>query len=277
MSDIPFLILSMLFAVSGAIIALGYVYRTSFPMSFTWFISGSIFLIVFISTDSIQLGYSEPEFLQTPLYSVSHPMNVTTSDSSVAFSATIFGLAERPANINSQLVNKKINCIEINMLRTGSPTDNVMIGILDNDNRMIKLFGNITASTINTGTRSYQVCLSNHDYWILAYNDYIGAKHLGSVGANNIAISTNNGNPFDSTNSVRTSYTTSWSDVTTSDLRMKLTTENLTIENTPISDTSEPINYPIRDSVTFEPTLVGMFFIVLSLSFIMIGVLIEKT
>lgn len=202
-------------------------------------------------------------YLDIPKYANSHPMNVTTSDSSVAFSATITGLAERPANVNSQLTNKKINCIEVNLLRTGSPTDNVMIGILDNDNRMVKLFGNISASSINTGTRSYQVCLPSHDYWVIAYNDYVGIKHTGSVGANNIAVSMNTGNPFDSTNSVRATYTSGvWSDTTTTDLRMKLTSEDLTLEK-------QSIPYALTDNTEW------IYLIVLSTFFVLLGIIMQ--
>jgi len=38
----------------------------------------------------------------------------------------------------------------------------------------------------------------------------------------------------------------------------------------------EPDNYAIRDSVTFEPTLLGILFIMLSLTYVMIGVLAER-
>lgn len=199
---------------------------------------------------------------ETIRYSVSHPMNVTTSDNSVAFSATVTAQAERPANVNSLLVNAHISCIEVNMLRTGSPTDNVMIGIGDNDARVVKLFGNITASTINTASRSYQVCLGNHDYWILAYNDYIIIKHTGSSGANNIAVNNLTTNPFDGTNSVRSTYTSGlWGDSTTQDLRMKLTSEDMAI-----LDVAQP--YTITDNNIWIYLIAGASF------WILLGVII---
>lgn len=200
---------------------------------------------------------------ETINYSNSFPMNVTTSASTVTFSTTTTGLAERPVNVLSQLANKKINCIEVNLLKTGSPTDNVMIGILDNDNRMIKLFGNITASSLNTISRSYQVCLSSHDYWIIAYNDYVGVKHTTSSGGNTVSVSTDATNPFDGTNSVRATYTSgAWSDTAGTDLRMKLTSEELQIVKTP-----RP--YTLQDNDEW------VFLIVLSIFYIMIGVILQ--
>lgn len=253
--DIPFNVLAMYIAISMSIGIIGIIMsiKKIAGAPFITIFAGIMVFALVVMIDNIEVDY-----IEIPEYTVSHPMNVTTSDSSVAFSSTILAQSERPANVNSALVGKKISCIEINMLRTGSPTDNVMVGILDNDGRIVKLFGNITASTINTGTRAYQVCLSNHDYWIIAYNDYIGARHTGSSGANNIAISTSNANPFDSTNSVRSSYTGSWTDVSTSDLRMKLTNDNAGI-------TSKAVLHNFNDTETWA------FMIFLSAIFMIIG------
>jgi len=259
-NNVPFVILAMYTAVALFIGTLG------IALSFKK-MAGSPFIVIFSAImfwGAIALVNNiDVSYVDDVQYSVTHPMNVTTSDSSVAFSTTITGLAERPINVNSLLVNAKISCIEVNMIRTGSPTDNVMIGILDNDNRMVKLFGNITASSINTGTRSYQVCLGNHDYWILAYNDYVGAKHTGSVGANNIAISMNTANPFDGTNSARATYTSgSWSDTTATDLRMKLTSDNANVYG-------KAVPYDLNDNDFY------VFFIMLGGFFMFIGVIIQ--
>lgn len=52
---IPLVILVFVFGISTALLALGYIYRTSFPMSFMWFLVGAIFLLLFLVEDSIEL------------------------------------------------------------------------------------------------------------------------------------------------------------------------------------------------------------------------------
>jgi hypothetical protein len=52
---IPLVMLLFVFGLSTALLALGYIYRTSFPMSFMWFITGAIFLLLFLIEDSIEL------------------------------------------------------------------------------------------------------------------------------------------------------------------------------------------------------------------------------
>jgi hypothetical protein len=52
---IPLVILVFVTTICVIILALGYIYRTSFPMSFMWFITGAIFLLLFVVEDSIGL------------------------------------------------------------------------------------------------------------------------------------------------------------------------------------------------------------------------------
>lgn len=56
LADIPLLILGFISSILIALMVLGYIYRTSFPMSFIWFITGAIFLLIFVTTETISLG-----------------------------------------------------------------------------------------------------------------------------------------------------------------------------------------------------------------------------
>lgn len=55
-TDIPIIILGFISSIIIALLTLGYIYRTSFPMSTFWFLSGSILLIIFISVNTISIG-----------------------------------------------------------------------------------------------------------------------------------------------------------------------------------------------------------------------------
>jgi hypothetical protein len=52
---IPLVILAFVTGICALILALGYIYRTSFPMSFMWFITGAILLLIFVTEDSIEI------------------------------------------------------------------------------------------------------------------------------------------------------------------------------------------------------------------------------
>lgn len=55
--EIPFLVLmGIVTPFIVILLGLGYIYRTSFPMSFMWFLSGAILLLIFLGHDNITLG-----------------------------------------------------------------------------------------------------------------------------------------------------------------------------------------------------------------------------
>lgn len=56
MTDIHFTVLTLIVAVSAIIPVLGHIFRTAFPMSTTFFLSGAMLLILFISVDNITVG-----------------------------------------------------------------------------------------------------------------------------------------------------------------------------------------------------------------------------
>lgn len=58
-SDIPLLIIGLIASFVVILLSLGYVYRSSFPMSTMWFISGAIFLLIFMSVNTISIGYTD--------------------------------------------------------------------------------------------------------------------------------------------------------------------------------------------------------------------------
>lgn len=60
-ADMPIEILGFITAVCISLIVLGYIYRTSFPMSFIWFITGAIFILIFVTTNTISIGQLQTE------------------------------------------------------------------------------------------------------------------------------------------------------------------------------------------------------------------------
>lgn len=56
MTDIPFLLLVFISAVSFILPLIAYIFRSAFPASFILWLGGIIWLMIFLTTDNIDLG-----------------------------------------------------------------------------------------------------------------------------------------------------------------------------------------------------------------------------
>lgn len=55
-SNTPIEILGLIGGICFALLVLGYIYKSAFPMSFIWFTTGIIFLLIFALTNTISIG-----------------------------------------------------------------------------------------------------------------------------------------------------------------------------------------------------------------------------
>lgn len=229
--DVPYdmlvLYLTLAFGIGLLGIVLGLKKIAGSP--FITIMAGILVLGLLVLVENVEIDYVEAID-----YTLNYPMNVTTGTSNVPFTSAATGIAQHIVNTNSLLYDKKISCIIISMSKALSPTGNVIIGILDDDNQVVKQFGSISANTISTTQHSYAFCLPNHDYYILSLYDRIGAKHTTSTGTDFVRVHVDTANPFDGTNSVRAVYTGNWADTTTNDLRMVLIDDNANIIGKPV-------------------------------------------
>lgn len=191
-------------------------------------IGGLLWISVWSLADNIEVGHVEA--IDTKLV---YQMNQTTGTATHVLSNTIWSVVERPVNINSVLYDVRISCISMNMVRTGSPTGIATIGVLNDGQTFIKIFGTINVTTIQTiGERTYRFCLSNHDYYIITDNqDRIGIFYNGGSAGNTIGVYRSSTDVFDGTNSVSStmSNTGVWTDSTTTDMKFVLTYEDINI------------------------------------------------
>lgn len=250
--DIPYnifvlyIVMSMTIGILGIFLGLrkiaGSPFITIFSAIMIW---GAIAII-----DNVAVDYAE-----SIDYTLIYPMNVTTGSASTTYGTTVTGAGERPANTDSLLYNKPISCISVDLSRTGSAIGTATIGILDDDNMVVKSFGTIDSSTVSTSRHTYKFCLSNHDYYTIGLYDRIGMKYTTGIASNTLNIFSDATNVFDSTNSVRTTFTSGvWSDATASDMRIVLIFDDANISG-------EPINYDLNDNDiwVFLITLGGFF------------------
>lgn len=132
----------------------------------------------------------------------------------------------------SVLIGQEIECINLPMLKTGSPIGTAEIGIMDSNNAIIKLFGTKNVSSLTTTFTYYEFCLPDGESYEIQANTYIELRWVNgtiSDGLNNISVLRDNSNVFDGTNTVSSAYTTSWTDTTTADNTFQL----YTIEEVP--------------------------------------------
>lgn len=258
--DIPFVMLVLYMAIATVIFIIGLIMglkKINGAPLVTVFSGLMMFALVVLITNV------EVDYIEAIEYNATYVMDVTTGTSNVPFSTTVLGIAEKLDTSSSLLYNKQISCISIDLSKSGSPTGNVIIGILDGNNNVVKQFGTVSASDVSTAQRTHTRCLPNHDYWIITLYDRIGAKHDTSTGTDFFRVYVTATNDFDKTNSYRTSYSSgNWVDTTTTDIRMKLISDDVNI-------IGKPVKYAFNQNDIFP------FTIVLTAFYIFTGVIIQ--
>lgn len=227
--ELPIDILYLFLGLAIALPILGFFARFTIPPSLFLFVSGGLLLSLFLLVDIITIGSFENIH-----YTLEYPMQVTVSDASSALHSTgIHGMAERPVNTNSLLYLEPISCITADLSKTGLPVGTATIGIIGGTNVMTKTFATLDVSTLTTTQRTYTFCLPNHDYWTISLYDRIGILYNGGSSGNQVNFYYRNSEAFDSTNSVRATLSTAgtWTDSTTTDVRLILTYDKAEITN----------------------------------------------
>lgn len=280
MTFIPFEILITIFGVSFALPLLGYLFRTAFPMSVTFFISGSMWLIIFLTTDSIALGETVGNSTTTIIPITTDHMNQPTGTTLITLrSGAVNVICERVANDNSALLNDKINQVTFRIDRAGNNLDkDIYFGVWDSNtvptvSNARFIIGQFPANMTSASDALYTVTRNDTKTHMLKVNDCIGIFYNGGTVANNIAVSYNStASSFDGTNSNQMTFTPQAWSVGTVDIRGKISL----VESTAFEDVEITTNeYELRNTQTLEPTFVGLVFILLALSFMIIGLLVD--
>lgn len=252
MFDIPFEIFTLAIALSLFFTALGFLFN---PRWYILILVSGMFIIVFsVSTDNIIMGYTQPTISNSTLTSVASGnttytyqqiytpttninatsagtigyMTVSSGTSTVplfASSANIVS-AEKVADSSSALIGVPLNQAVLSLKKTGSPTGNAQIGTFTSANSNVAtLCANLDVTTLTTSQADYTVDCSSVIFlnFDSGLEDRFGIKYNAGDVSNDITMHVDNGNPFDSTHSVRSAIGGGgWSDTSTSDLHMSL-------------------------------------------------------
>lgn len=121
---------------------------------------------------------------------------------------------------DSVLKGQLVQCVNLPLIKVGSPTGLADIGVFDENNAPIFIFGQISVASIDTNFAYYEFCDNNGGY-TLAENDKIGIRWVifnVSDASNFIRTVADTSDPFDGANTIRTQYSTSWGTTSTQDM-----------------------------------------------------------
>lgn len=143
----------------------------------------------------------------------------TGTGSGILYSSSNTIVAER-ANSSSTMIDKTVNYIQVRMIKTGSPTGTITIGVFDVNGTLKYTFGVIDASKLTTSNVDYVFRNPSTNY-IIALNDRIGVKFTGGDASNTITARLDTTAPFDTTKSFEDRFNAgTWTAHTTEDMRM---------------------------------------------------------
>jgi hypothetical protein len=127
------------------------------------------------------------------------------------------------ATATSSLVGKSIDTIIMHLKKSGSPTGTATIGVFNKDLSVKQAFGTKDVSTFSTSYADYTFSLPSGQSYAIQSGDVIGIKYSGGDISNFVAVTADNTNKFDGTNSYYTHFFgTAWAPLTGSDLTMTL-------------------------------------------------------
>ena len=219
MVNLDFNVLVFLIGFIFALPIIGYLFRFQIPISIFFLIAGVFLISIFLMTDRIII--ERFAFLDGAVDTIFH-YNIESFTGQLALNnGGSTAHAEFASASNSMLVGDEINCIDIMLRKSGSPTGTATIGTLDGSGSIIQQFGTINVAILTTSNIWYTFCLSGDNSYVIANQDRLGIAYNGGNATNNIQVSQDANNPFDGTITIRQQYAGSWTSGSTSDLTMR--------------------------------------------------------
>lgn len=207
---------------------------------------GGMFMLVFaVATDNIIMdSFASGNVDNTYYYNIES----STGPNSISGLTNPQVRGENVFSTSSQLYGKTIDCIDVFMKKSGTPTQTYIVGIFDRDQAdsdpLLQSFGTGDASLLSTDFQWRTFCLPAGQTYTLGLQDVIGVKYTEASATNVVQISTTL-DSFDSTTTFHVSQSSStflWSSFTTLDttLRIYLTGDGLQITQDPYAFTELP-------------------------------------
>lgn len=222
--EIPYMILFGLIAMSVAVVILGvYMGRKDNNSVYTGlalFIMSGIWMSLFLSIDTITMGYSENEIRVVDLQELYHLHHWNTDINlfSGANTITAIRVSGESALLSTDFFDR-LDCIQFPIKKTGAPTGLAEVGIFNTVGSLQPIkFGEIDVATLLTTYTWKEFCLEASFHHFIQDGDFIGIRYTGGGAANFISIGVDTTNPIDSNIFMSRFSLGTWTDVTATDL-----------------------------------------------------------
>lgn len=232
--DIPIELFALFIGSSIALAIIGLIRNPQIPVMITF--SGILIVFTAIMTDTINMDFVVTDNSQLEYF---YNVDSRSFERSIVNNTALI-IAESVDGTSGQLIDDVINCVDVQIRKTGSPNlaYPVQIGVWDTNGALKHLFGSLNVTSISTSADWYKSCTYENSYTIVA-NDRIGIKHIGSSAGNQIVVELDANNPFDSTVTIHQEYnagTNTWTSFTANDLTARFYYEVL---DSPITSTAD--------------------------------------
>lgn len=219
--NLDFNVMVFLIGFVFALPIIGFLFRFSIPISLFFFIAGTFLIAIFLTVDGIVLEYFSPE--TTTGETVHYPMT-GFGDATTALNNVNKGEIEYLSSPTSILVGDKIQCMDVVLRKSGTPSTatSVIAGLFDVNNTELFRFGAMSPASVSTVFTIYTFCVDEGEEITLASGDRIGLQYTSGTATDRLEVRENTQNPFDGTVTFRQIYTTSWQSSSTTDFVMKL-------------------------------------------------------
>lgn len=132
------------------------------------------------------------------------------------YSGSVTRVAEKVVNTSSALYNKLVTSCKVRLHKSGSPTGTAYLRVWNSAGTQVAEIGSVNVTSLSTTAYTW-VNFGGGTPYTLASGDRIGIEYTGGDASNKIILAHSQSNPYDSTNSIFSSYSGSWSDQTTWD------------------------------------------------------------
>jgi hypothetical protein len=216
--EIPIELFISFFAGSIAVAVFGFIRDPQVPVMLT--VSGVFILTLSVMTTGIVMEFFNGETESETVY---YPLN-SFGDLTTQLNNVNKAEIEFLSSPTSQLVGAKVQCMDVVLRKSGTPSGATLgiSGMFDVNNTELFRFGAISPASVSTVFTIYTFCVDEGEEVTLASGDRIGFQYTSGTATDRLETRENSLNPFDGTVTFRQVYTTSWQSSSTTDFVMKL-------------------------------------------------------
>jgi len=227
MFDIPFELFALFMGLALVFVPIGLVTRKQGIGYMIMFTTGLFIAVMAITTDNIIMDTFQTAIGESVLYHYNIEQSTGVSSISGLTNPQVRG--EYVFSTSSQLYGDTIDCIDIYLRKSGTPTELAVIGIFDHaqadSDPLILSFGSQPAGLLQTYSEWKTYCLPVGQTYTIGDQDVIGISYKEVSTVNIIQMSTVLVDVFDGStteHSSQSSSTFAWSNFATVDSTMRM-------------------------------------------------------